>query len=207
MDEENGRRMKSSLPIFLLPIILLASGCVTEPVYSNLQTHIGENISPVTNAQETPTQQRDTTTTTINMPIQPFPGQKSGDKSLYPSPKLTLGAVMTSDKSVVCVKGYTATVRDVSESTHKKVFEEYNISYPQPSGSYEVDHFIPLELGGSNDISNLWPEPARPKPGFHEKDKVENYLHEQVCNYDMSLEEAQKQIATDWYAVYLQINK
>ncbi len=59
-----------------------------------------------------------------------------------------------------------------------------------------------LELGGSNDISNLWPEPANPQPGFHEKDKIENYLHAQVCSGAISLQEAQREIATNWYAVY-----
>jgi hypothetical protein len=25
--------------------------------------------------------------------------------------------------------------------------------------AYELDHLIPLELGGSNDLRNLWPQP------------------------------------------------
>ena len=58
---------------------------------------------------------------------------------------------------------------------------EYGITSHAP-GQYEVDHLVSLELGGSNDIANLWPELASPKPGFHEKDKVENYLHAQVCS-------------------------
>jgi hypothetical protein len=69
-------------------------------------------------------------------------------------------------------------------------------------GADEVDHFIPLELGGSNDITNLWPEPYS-APGAHEKDHVENYLHEQVCNGSMALGDAQQMIANDWYAVYV----
>ena len=73
------------------------------------------------------------------------------------------------------------------------------------AGAYEVDHFIPLELGGSNDIKNLWPEPADPAPGFHEKDVVENYLHSQVCNGTMTLGEAQKFIATDWLDIFHQM--
>jgi hypothetical protein len=64
-----------------------------------------------------------------------------------------------------------------------------------------------LELGGSNDLKNLWPEPAEPRPGFHEKDRVENYLHRQVCSGRMSLADAQKQIQTDWLAVYEKIKK
>jgi hypothetical protein len=101
------------------------------------------------------------------------------------------------------VKGYTATVRNVPDSVHKMVFVEYGLSPTQPQGAYEVDHFIPLELGGSNDIKNLFPEAAEPRPGFHEKDLVENYLHKQVCDGHMTLEDAQNAIRTDWYKVYL----
>jgi polyhydroxyalkanoate synthesis regulator phasin len=39
---------------------------------------------------------------------------------------------------------------------------------------------------------NLWARPATPKPGFHEKDHVEDYLHKHVCSGAMTLEEAQK---------------
>ena len=81
------------------------------------------------------------------------------------------------------------------------VCTKYGIEQHSP-GQYEVDHLIPLELGGSNDIANLWPEAASPKSGFHEKDQVENYLHDQVCSGAISLKDAQTQIATDWLAVY-----
>jgi len=70
------------------------------------------------------------------------------------------------------------------------------------TGQYEVDHLIALELGGSNTIRNLWPEAALPKPGFHEKDKVENYLHRQVCAGRMTLKVTQRKIAANWLAVY-----
>ncbi len=104
----------------------------------------------------------------------------------------------------VCVSGYSASVRDVSTSTKNKVFAEYNV-VTHPTGAYEVDHLISLELGGSNDIANLWPEPASPTPGFHEKDKVENYLHNQVCKGLMTLKDAQYKIANDWLSVFNQI--
>lgn len=129
----------------------------------------------------------------------------TGEARLYPNPSLTPGDVLSTDANTVCVSGYTATVRDVSDSLRKQVFAEYEISYPQPTGSIELDHFISLELGGSNDIKNLWPEPAEPRPGFHEKDAVENYLHKKVCDGEMTLEEAQKEIREDWYKVYLEM--
>jgi|SRR5579884_4139326 len=101
----------------------------------------------------------------------------------------------------VCVSGYAKSVRNVSNQVKSEVYKEYGI-VSHTSGQYEVDHLISLELGGSNDISNLWPEAANPVPGFHQKDVVENYLHNQVCQGKLSLEEAQKEISTDWLAVF-----
>lgn len=104
-------------------------------------------------------------------------------------------------KSQVCASGYARSVRNVPQSVKNKDYAEYGITSHR-SGQYEVDHLVSLELGGSNDISNLWPELATPKPGFHEKDKVENYLHSQVCKGAMTLKAAQIAIATNWLAVY-----
>ena len=104
----------------------------------------------------------------------------------------------------VCVSGYASSVRDVPESIKDQVYEAYDVT-SHVTGEYEVDHLISLELGGSNDIANLWPEAAEPRPGFHEKDKVENYLRDEVCNGAMSLAEAQRLIATDWVGVYNQL--
>jgi hypothetical protein len=72
---------------------------------------------------------------------------------------------------------------------------------------YELDHLIPLELGGcSTCIANLWPQPWT-SPGAHEKDEVEHYLRDRVCHYRMSLSEAQRLVASDWYSLYLAINR
>ena len=83
------------------------------------------------------------------------------------------------------------------ESEKEQVYAEYGISSRVP-GQYEVDHIVSLELGGSNDIANLWPEAAEPRPGFHEKDSVENRLHAIVCNGLLSLSAAQSVIAQNW---------
>ena len=57
-------------------------------------------------------------------------------------------------------------------------------------------------MGGSNGLANLWPEAANGSPGFHEKDKVENLLHGEVCSGAITLRQAQYEIATDWVGVY-----
>ena len=119
-----------------------------------------------------------------------------------PDSACTPGAVIsTATKAKVCKSGYARSVRNVPTSVKNKAYSSYSITHHR-TGQYEVDHLISLELGGSNDISNLWPELASPKPGFHEKDKVENYLHSQVCSGAISLQKAQVEIATDWLGVY-----
>jgi hypothetical protein len=111
------------------------------------------------------------------------------------------GAIFAVTAAQVCVSGYSSSVRSVSESTKNAVYAEYGIT-SHTTGQYEVDHLISLELGGSNDIANLWPEPANPTPGFHQKDSVENSLHSKVCSGAMSLATAQLEIAYNWLSVY-----
>jgi hypothetical protein len=102
----------------------------------------------------------------------------------------------------VCRPGYSSSVRNVPESVKRAVFTEYGIAGSHHGGAYEVDHLISLELGGSNAIENLWPEAASPKPGFHEKDKLENALHRQVCDGTITLRTAQLRIRHDWLRVF-----
>ena len=135
----------------------------------------------------------------------------AGPAGLYPDPTLTPGDVFPGVTArEVCVSGYSKSVRAVSSDERASVYQRYGIA--NAPGMHEVDHFISLELGGSNMVTNLWPEPyVTPNTpgqiGAHEKDRVENYLHAQVCNGSMTLPQAQEAIRTDWYAVYLRIAK
>ncbi len=136
---------------------------------------------------------------------------KAGPASLYPNPSLTPGDVFPGvTAKEVCVSGYSSSVRSVSSDEKAAVYQRYGI--PNEPGKHEVDHFISLELGGSNMVTNLWPEPyvtsdAPNKIGAHEKDKVENALHAEVCAGRMTLQQAQDQIRSDWYAYYLRTAK
>jgi hypothetical protein len=123
----------------------------------------------------------------------------------YPDPKCTPGVAFSNVTATdVCASGYSSSVRNVSTAEKNQVYAEYGIT-SHATGQYEVDHFISLELGGSNDLSNLWPEPAKPTPGFHEKDKVENYLHSQLCSGKITLVQAQQDISVRWLAIYASV--
>jgi len=102
----------------------------------------------------------------------------------------------------ICTPGYTQSVRNVPQSEKDQVYAEYNITTHTP-GQYEVDHLISLEIGGSNDIKNLWPELYAGPYNAHIKDQIENFLHAQVCSGKMPLKEAQTEIATNWKSIVI----
>lgn len=143
-------------------------------------------------------------TLTLQKPTQFFECQTRG---LLPDPECTPGSVFEdASKEEICVSGYSKKARNVSEKTRKKVFAMYGIDYPVTFGSYELDHLIPLSLGGSNEISNLWPKSAEPFPGFFEKNVTGNYLREEICAGRVALSIAQEQIAKNWFLIYQNID-
>jgi hypothetical protein len=126
----------------------------------------------------------------------------SGGPPLRPDPQLTPGATLEVATSDICVPGYTKKVRDVPDAVKRQVYAAYGIQTHAPR-EYEIDHLIPLELGGSNAVANLWPQSYRTQPwNAHVKDRLENELHRLVCAGQLPLDMAQRDIATDWIAAY-----
>jgi hypothetical protein len=106
----------------------------------------------------------------------------------------------------LCAPDFTTRkFRHTTAAMKRTAYDEYH-RVKEPGVCCEVDHLIPLELGGADDVRNLWAEPYTPTPGAHEKDKVENFLREQVCAANISLPDAQREITTDWFAVYQRMN-
>lgn len=81
-------------------------------------------------------------------------------------------------------------------------------SYGLPPGhhpDYEIDHLVPLCLGGSDDPSNLWPQPRRsiePKWNAEAKDRLEAAMCRLVCDGLLDISDAQEAIITNWIAAY-----
>ena len=123
------------------------------------------------------------------------------DGSRLPDPACTPGAIdpavtQANIRSTICRRGYTSTVRpSVVQTDHAKFNVEYVAYHVKHSAKSELDHLVSLELGGANDIANLWPELGKqPNP----KDAVENALHRAVCSGTVTLAAAQQAIATNW---------
>lgn len=121
---------------------------------------------------------------------------------LMPNPTLTPGAVdpavtQTNIATTICRDGYTESVRNVSAATKLAVMKEYGVS--RKSGPLEIDHRVPLEVGGSNAMANLWPETrARVRYSAWDKDPIETEAKRRVCAGELSLHDAQAIFLGDW---------
>ncbi len=178
-----------SRAIALLLLLAAAVACDTGPPARDPSPTAAAQLSPSPSASPLPS---------ATLSAAPAAGT-------LPDHSLTPGEVFPGVTALqVCVSGYAGRVRNVLLAQYGEVYASYGVPYPQPSGTYELDHLVPLELGGDNSNRNLWPEPAQPAPGFHQKDQLENYLHEAVCGGRLALADAQAGIASDWIKLYRQ---
>src|SRR4030095_8954465 len=77
------------------------------------------------------------------------------EPSYLPNPKLTPGATVKVTKDDLC-GSYEASDRSLPINIKRKVFDLYGIR-TEKSIPLNIDHLIPVRLGGSNSIENLWP--------------------------------------------------
>jgi hypothetical protein len=110
---------------------------------------------------------------------------------------------------LICTPGYSKCIRNVPQAEKTSVYQSYGLAGGNHTGycdvqqGCEIDHLISLELGGSNDQVNLWPQPYQGTAwNAHVKDQLENFLHAQVCAGNIALDQAQHEISTDWIASY-----
>ena len=121
-----------------------------------------------------------------------------------PNLNLTPGVARPLTQAQVCAVKWGADRRHVTAQMKLAVANAYGlkrlvvVAYGK-GPCCEFDHLISRELGGADDVKNLWPQPwAEAK----KKDQLENWLHVQVCSGKMTLADAQQQIATNWVAAY-----
>jgi hypothetical protein len=176
---------------------------------------------------------------------------RAGQDSIYPPSEIagaTNPDIMQQNIAEnICSKNWsTSEVRPSSSyTTHLKKQQMAAWKFPGTSADYEEDHLISLENGGCPKCSeNLWPEAygdsnqpmsqrqrsqwdkAHPGssqvlPGALQKDKVESYVHDEVCldipnakfnspranrpTESITLRRAQEILAQDWYMCYLKM--
>lgn len=107
-----------------------------------------------------------------------------------PDPTLTPGVTRPLTLAQLCGTRWGADHRHVTPAMRRRVFAAYRVPYATHA-LYELDHLIPRELAGADDVANLWPQPWA---DAHLKDREENRLHVAVCRGDLSLTDAQAQM-------------
>lgn len=108
-----------------------------------------------------------------------------------PNPVITPGVVRPISQEQVCATKWSRDVRHVTKKMKRTVLSSYGIAYSDRF-QYEIDHLIPRELGGSDDIKNLWPQILAEARKV--KDPEENRLHHRVCDGTITLALAQEQM-------------
>ena len=106
------------------------------------------------------------------------------------NPVLTPGVTRNLTPVQVCGTKWGLDHRFITLKMKQDVFKAYGIPWAQHT-RYEVDHRIPRELGGADNVMNLWPELW---PDARQKDHEENRLHRAVCAGMMTLVDAQQMI-------------
>ncbi len=146
----------------------------------------------------------------------------AADGYLMPDSICTPGSINTevnqnSLYTTICrAGGYTSSVRPPESLTEPVKFELMSAYHTDLKASQiELDHLVPLELGGSSDVANLWPEPNTGSPkefnsinpyGYNAKDGVEGRLHDAVCSRQVTLQQAQVAIVDNWTTALRSLN-
>lgn len=95
---------------------------------------------------------------------------------IAPDKKLTPGALCSKPDAYRYPEKIRYCNRDVSTDIKRFIMQSYMRRYPNLKINemnrleYKIDHYIPLCMGGSNDITNLWPQHERV---FHYTDEIE----------------------------------
>lgn len=116
-------------------------------------------------------------------------------------PSVTQGNIW----QTICLAGYTKQVRPPTSYTNSiktHTLQQAGIS-PALAAEYELDHWIPLALGGHpTDQGNLVLQRWDGDNGAKKKDRLERKLQRMVCSDNFPLAQAQYEIATDWQGAY-----
>jgi len=118
-----------------------------------------------------------------------------------PDGRLTPGAALLVDRRKLCTEPNIKN-KEVPVALRRRVLEEYGVASAEPR-AYEIDYLITPALGGADDIHNLWPQSYSSTAWNADvKDALEDRLREMVCDGNLDLTEAQREIAANWIAAY-----
>jgi hypothetical protein len=128
-------------------------------------------------------------------------------RGVLPDARCSPGAYYSglTGKAICSPEFDTSQIPDVSGREKRRVEAEYGMPQKRYGRSIEIDRIVPLGLGGSNAIANLFPESGSGPASYHAKDRLERRLRSLVCSGRISLDSARKGIAKNWTALYRRV--
>ncbi len=131
-----------------------------------------------------------------------------GPSQAYPNPNISSGLIASSDYGELTLHSSCGTYSQCHRKTTSGMKETVCQEYPTNcTGTQEIDHIVPIALGGADDVRNLWAEPENLiikgfNYGYHTKDRLENLLVLMMKQKQISPLEAQQCILKDWVVCY-----
>lgn len=122
-----------------------------------------------------------------------------------PDDALSPGAVASTSQKEICAFMGAMTYSQAHRATPVElkdwIFREYGMEPPgwRERRDWEIDHRVPLCLGGADEAANLWPQHRESYP---KKDDLEAYACRMVCRGAVPLAEAQAWFLGDWRVAY-----
>ena len=124
----------------------------------------------------------------------------AGAAAQLPKSYNTPGATVKAGHAQICAADFATSVKPVAGWQRTTALERYGLRPESFSG--ELDHLVPVSLGGSNDPDNLWPFHANGSFTLDAKNALAAKLRDQVCAGKLSLKEAQDAFKKDWTKAY-----
>lgn len=114
----------------------------------------------------------------------------------------TPGATTKASAKQICAADFDASVKPVAQWQRNAALEKYGVRPESFSG--ELDHLVPVSLGGSNEPENLWPMHPAGDMTPAAKARLAERLKTMVCDGKMTLKDAQNAFKKDWTKAYKQ---
>jgi hypothetical protein len=117
-----------------------------------------------------------------------------------PNDYKTPGATVKASSAQICSVDFASKAKPDAGWQQTEALERYGVRAQGFSG--DLDHLIPVSLGGSNDPDNLWPFHAQGEFTLDAKNALAAKLRDMVCAGKISLKDAQDAFKKDWTKAY-----
>ena len=174
----NRASVRSFTQLLAAALLALASGCTSVPAPA-------------------PVQEREVPSS--------FDARSVRSPLVEPPGALFADVTQASISTTICKPGWTATVRPSTAFTQGvklKFLREVGLD-PDRAADYELDHFVPLALGGHpRSLDNLWLQRWDGEWNARVKDRLERRLQVTVCEGRLTLQAAQTAVERNWKRAY-----